>query len=56
MVKAKVYFKLPEEAFKNAIAKGMSNPEDFMYMYSKDGLDYFKHKDTREYISFGGVL
>ena len=42
----------PDEAFLNAICRGLEEPYDYMYMYSKDGLDYFKHVVTREYISF----
>lgn len=42
----------PEEAFENAIKKGMKNPEDWMYMYSENNRDYFKHIDTRIYKSF----
>lgn len=38
-----LYIRITGEAFENAIAKGMINPENFMYMYSKDGQDYFKH-------------
>ena len=42
----------PEKAFKNAINKGLKNPEDWMYMYSTKFRDYFKNYDTRNYISF----
>ena len=42
----------PEEAFENAIKKGLKNPDDYMYMYSDNNKDYFKHIDTREYIEF----
>ena len=42
----------PEEAFSNAIKKGLKNPDDYMYMYSNNNKDYFKHIDTREYIEF----
>lgn len=42
----------PEEAFENAIKRGMKNPDDWMYMYSENNRDYFKHIDTRNYISF----
>lgn len=41
-----------EDAFDNAIKLGMKNPDDWMYMYSNKGKDYFKHHDTRNYISF----
>ena len=42
----------PEDAFENAIKRGMKNPEDWMYMYSENNKDYFKHIDTRNYKSF----
>lgn len=42
----------PDEAFENAIKKGMKNPEDWMYMYSEWGRDYFKNSCTRRYISY----
>lgn len=30
----------PDDAFDNAIKRGMKNPEDWMYMYSENGKDY----------------
>lgn len=39
-----------EEAFENAIKRGLKNPEEYMYMYSIGKKDYFKHIDTRNYI------
>jgi hypothetical protein len=44
-------------AFNNAISMGIfdTNPNSrryvapYMYMYSDDNYDYFKHMDTREY-------
>ena len=42
----------PGAAFKDAISKGLKNPEDYMYMYTKDGKNYFKHIDTRKYETF----
>lgn len=42
----------PEDAFENAIKRGMKNPEDWMYMYSENGRDYFKHYFTRSYKSY----
>ena len=42
----------PEEAFENAIKRGMKNPDDWMYMYSEKNKDYFKNYYTRGYISF----
>jgi hypothetical protein len=48
----------PEQAFDHAIEVGLltTSPDcpdyagNYMYMYTADGLDYFKHIDTREYI------
>lgn len=45
-------FRDPENAFQNAVRLGMSDPDDYMYMYSYAGFDYFKHCDTRDYVSF----
>lgn len=42
----------PQDAFNNAIKRGMKNPEDWMYMYSKNGKDFFKHQLTRRYTSY----
>lgn len=42
----------PDKAFENAIKRGMKHPEDWMYMYSQNGRDYFKHCDTRCYKSY----
>ncbi len=42
----------PDEAFDNAIKRGMKHPEDWMYMYSENGRDYFKHCDIRCYKSY----
>lgn len=42
----------PEKAFENAIKKGLKNPQDWMYMNSTRYRDYFKHIDTRAYISY----
>ncbi len=39
-----------EKAFENAILKGLENPLEYMYMYSKNGVDYFKNINTRKYI------
>ena len=41
-----------KKAFENAISKGLSNPESWMYMYSKDNKDFFKNIFMRNYISF----
>lgn len=42
----------PDDAFDNAIKRGMKRPEDWMYMYSKNGRDYFKHCDYGIYKSY----
>ena len=39
-----------EEAFKNAIKRGLKNVEEYMYMYSIGEKDYFKHIINRNYI------
>jgi len=39
-------------AFENAKAKGLNNPNEYMYMYSKDGKDFFKNTNFRNYINF----
>lgn len=44
--------KNPDDAFENALKHGMKKPNDWMYMYSKRGRDYFKHCETREYKSY----
>ncbi len=36
----------------SAKSKGLNNPGEYMYMYSKDGLDYFKNINFRNYINF----
>lgn len=37
--------------FNNFIEKNKNlDPNDYMYMYSDENYDYFKHHDTREYI------
>ncbi|MBP3255641.1 MAG: hypothetical protein J6M60_04035 [Clostridia bacterium] len=41
-----------DDAFENAIKRGMKNPDDWMYMYSEKNKDYFKNYYTREYISY----
>ena len=41
-----------KEAFENAKLKGLDKPNEYMYMYSKDGLDYFKNINFRNYINF----
>ena len=36
----------------NAKAKGLEDPEKYMYMYSQNNRDYFKNINFRNYISF----
>jgi hypothetical protein len=53
------YFVEPGAAFTRAIQNGTlsDSPSDpfyvsnYMYMYSLDGRDFFKHIDTREYVA-----
>ena len=42
----------PEDAFDNAIKRGMKNPDDWMYMYSNNNKDYFKNYYSRKYKSY----
>lgn len=46
-----------QKAFQNLIDANIK-PQKYMYMYTKDGFDYFKHIDTRNYIKSNdlGVL
>ena len=44
-----------EDAFDNAIKRGMKDPENWMYMYSEKNKDYFKNYYTRAYISYPQV-
>ena len=44
--------KNPDDAFNNAIKRGMKNPDDWMYMYSENNKDYFKNYYTRGYRSY----
>ena len=40
--------------FDNALSEGLFNRFEmlyFKYMYSKEGRDYFKHQNTRNYVS-----
>ena len=54
--------KSPRAAFERAIKKGLKNPDNYMYMYSKDGKDYFKDPNAssidKKYVSFkkGGIV
>ena len=45
----KMRFRDVEEAFENAIKNGIVEIEKYMYMFSDDRFDYFKHMETREY-------
>ena len=47
-----MYYRDHKEAFQNAKLKGLDKPKEYMYMYSKDGLDYFKNINFRNYINF----
>ena len=47
-----MYQRNSNEAFKNAKAKGLNKPSEFMYMYSQTNRDYFKNINFRNYISF----
>ena len=42
----------PQDAFENAFLLGMQRPEEWMYMYSDRGCDFFKHVLTREYCKY----
>ena len=41
-----------KKAFENAIKNGMTNPEDWKYLYTEKNRDYFKNINTKEYISY----
>ena len=47
-----MYQRDSNEAFTNAKSKGLDKPEDYMYMYSIEQRDFFKHIMERTYISF----
>lgn len=42
----------PDDAFNNAIKRGMKIPDDWMYMYSENNKDYFKNYYSRKYKSY----
>ena len=52
-------FRDSQKAFQDAINRGLLSEDtwddnfagDYMYMHTIDGIDHFKHIDTREYIS-----
>ena len=46
-------------AFENGIARGgftQKGADDWMYMHSKGGNDFFKHRDTKEYIQIPNLI
>ena len=47
-----MYQRDSNEAFENAKSKGLNEPYDYMYMYSIEQRDFFKHIMERTYISF----
>jgi len=51
-----MYQRDSNEAFKNAKAKGLNKPNEYMYMYSKKtekgSFDFFKNTFFRNYINF----
>tara|TARA_B110000238_G_scaffold133500_1_gene143857 strand:- start:277 stop:471 length:195 start_codon:yes stop_codon:yes gene_type:complete len=47
-----MYHRDSQEAFNNAKAKGLANPDEYMYMYSQGTKDYFKAIIDRKYINF----
>jgi len=48
----KMYQRDSNKAFENAKSKGLNDPQNYMYMYSKDNKDYFKNINFRNYINF----
>lgn len=47
-----LYIRNPDDVFENAIALGLENPGEWMYMYSEGVFDYFKHDRTRMYLCY----
>ena len=47
-----MYQRNSNEAFENAKSKGLNDPQNYMYMYSKGNKDYFKNINFRNYINF----
>ena len=48
-----------QQAFRDALGNLDLTDEtigDYMYMYSEDDGDWFKHRDTREYVKFDGEV
>ncbi len=50
--KTLMYLRDHKKAFENAKSKGLNDPQNYMYMYSRDNKDYFKNIDYRNYINF----
>ena len=47
-----MYQRNSNAAFDNAKKDASFQPQEFMYMYSKDGRDYFKNTNFRNYVNF----
>ena len=47
-----MYLRDSKLAFESAKSNGLTQPENYMYMYSKDNKDFFKDTLTRKYVSF----
>ena len=47
-----MYQRDSKAAFENAKKDASFQPREFMYMYSKDGCDYFKNTFYRNYVNF----
>ena len=47
-----MYLRNHKLAFASAKSQGLSDPGSWMYMYSKDGYDFFKNISFRNYIKF----
>jgi len=47
-----MYQRDSKAAFENAKKDASFQPREFMYMYSKDGRDYFKNTNFRHYVNF----
>ena len=47
-----MYLRDSKLAFESAKSNGLTQPENYMYMYSKDNKDFFKDTLTRKYVNF----
>ena len=47
-----MYLRDSKLAFESAKSNGLTQPENYMYMYSLKEKDFFKDTLTRKYISF----